>query len=96
MSIRKAYLTLCAVMQFLETLPDARLRWIEECGHVPHLEKPDETAEAIADFLTLEVTANSGSAQTAEGRPQPTYIVGSLFGALALTEALNLLSQNLQ
>jgi pimeloyl-ACP methyl ester carboxylesterase len=37
--------------KFLESLPDARLQWIEECGHVPHLEQPDETADAILDFL---------------------------------------------
>jgi pimeloyl-ACP methyl ester carboxylesterase len=40
--------------KFVETLPNAELRWIEECGHVPHLEKPDETADAIAEFLSLQ------------------------------------------
>ena len=25
--------------KFIETLPNAELKWIEECGHVPHLEK---------------------------------------------------------
>lgn len=25
--------------------------WVEECGHVPHLEKPAEVAAAIAQFL---------------------------------------------
>jgi pimeloyl-ACP methyl ester carboxylesterase len=29
--------------KFLETLPNASLQWIEECGHVPHLEQPDVT-----------------------------------------------------
>jgi pimeloyl-ACP methyl ester carboxylesterase len=37
--------------KFVETLPDGELRWIEECGHVPHLEKPDETAALIREFL---------------------------------------------
>jgi pimeloyl-ACP methyl ester carboxylesterase len=37
--------------KFVETLPDGELRWIEECGHVPHLEKPEETAALIREFL---------------------------------------------
>ena len=32
-------------------MPNARLLWVEECGHVPHLEQPDETARAIMDFV---------------------------------------------
>jgi hypothetical protein len=76
----------------VETLPDARLQWIEECGHVPHLEKPEETAEAIFAFLSSEVAAQTVVAKSAD--VQPTYIVGAgFFGALALTEAFKLLSQ---
>lgn len=37
--------------KFIQTLPNARLQWIENCGHVPHLEQPDETARAIIDFV---------------------------------------------
>ena len=37
--------------KFVETLPDAELQWIEECGHVPHLEQPKETAVAISKFI---------------------------------------------
>ena len=37
--------------KFVETLPDGELRWVEECGHVPHLEKPEETALLIREFL---------------------------------------------
>ena len=37
--------------KFIETLPNARLKWIEECGHVPHLEQPDETAAVIGEFV---------------------------------------------
>ncbi|NJM48688.1 MAG: alpha/beta hydrolase [Alkalinema sp. RU_4_3] len=29
----------------------SRLQWIEDCGHVPHLEKAQETAGAIAAFV---------------------------------------------
>lgn len=38
--------------KFVEQLPQCKeLKWIENCGHVPHLEKPAETAEAILSFL---------------------------------------------
>ena len=37
--------------KFIDTLPDAELEWIEECGHVPHLEQPDQTAGTISSFL---------------------------------------------
>lgn len=77
-------------------MPDARLQWIEECGHVPHLEKPEETATAITEYLTSEVCATNSfgtASQQLEGK-QPTYIVGAgFFGALALSEAIKLLSQ---
>lgn len=37
--------------KFVETLPRCRLEWIEECGHVPHLEQPAETAALILGFI---------------------------------------------
>ena len=37
--------------KFVDTMPSAELKWIEECGHVPHLEQPEETAKAIDSFL---------------------------------------------
>jgi len=40
--------------KFLDELPDGQLRWIEDCGHVPHLEQADVTAQVIADFLRSE------------------------------------------
>lgn len=33
--------------KFLEALPNASLQWIEECGHVPHLEQPDVTVRSF-------------------------------------------------
>lgn len=33
--------------KFEKTIPNSKLVWIPESGHVPHLEKPDLTAEAI-------------------------------------------------
>lgn len=82
--------------KFVETLPNARLEWIEECGHVPHLEQPDLTADAIANFLASDVKSSSSSSTSFMGSvqgPQPTYFVGAgFFGALAISGALNLLS----
>lgn len=42
--------------KFLNALSDSELEWIEDCGHLPHLEKPQETADAIARFLKRRVT----------------------------------------
>jgi pimeloyl-ACP methyl ester carboxylesterase len=37
--------------RFQQTLPDGQLVWVPECGHVPHLENPQFTAETIRAFL---------------------------------------------
>ncbi len=37
--------------KFDQTLPNSRLVWVPDCGHVPHLEKPDFTAEAMLGFV---------------------------------------------
>lgn len=37
--------------RFEHTIPSSQLIWITNCGHVPHLEKPRNTAEAIMSFL---------------------------------------------
>ena len=39
------------VPQFLDALPGATFRWVEKCGHVPHLEQPLPTAMALARFV---------------------------------------------
>lgn len=36
--------------KFVKAIPNSRLVWMENCGHVPHLEKPAATARAILDF----------------------------------------------
>ena len=55
--------------KFLDLIPNSQLEWIENCGHVPHLEKSDETAQAIASFLQSKIgttpTVVSSSAETA-------------------------------
>ena len=37
--------------KFVELLPSSELIWVENCGHVPHLEQPEVTPRAILDFL---------------------------------------------
>ena len=62
-------------------MPNASLKWIEECGHVPHLEQPEETADAILSFLTSEAGGSGGSSD------EPPYALGAGFiGALALSQ----------
>ena len=38
--------------KFAELLPDARLVWIDACGHAPMMEHPGAFNEALAGFLT--------------------------------------------
>lgn len=33
-------------------MADCRLRFVDQCGHVCHLEKPLAAAEAIVEFVT--------------------------------------------
>jgi len=49
--------------RFLSELPKAQLRWIEECGHVPHLEQPLVTAQQIAEFLKTDELINKSNQQ---------------------------------
>lgn len=39
-----------AATEFLERLPNARIVWFPQCGHVPMVEKPDEFARAMLEF----------------------------------------------
>ncbi|MBR8833513.1 MAG: alpha/beta hydrolase [Stigonema ocellatum SAG 48.90 = DSM 106950] len=36
--------------RFERAIPQSKLIWIQDCGHVPHLEKPQITAQHILDF----------------------------------------------
>ena len=40
------------VPKFQQALPDAQFQWVDECGHVPHLEQPEQTSSLITEFLT--------------------------------------------
>jgi len=80
------------------------LKWIEECGHVPHLEQPQETASTIVSFLTSEKVAAAAAAAKSirrkatnndkdNGAAMPTYIsgagfLGAISGAYLLEEAI--------
>jgi pimeloyl-ACP methyl ester carboxylesterase len=37
----------------LDILPDSDVRWIDECGHLPMVEKPDEYMSHLNEFLDL-------------------------------------------
>lgn len=39
-----------AAVEFSERIPDARLVWIEQCGHAPMIERPDEFSDALLVF----------------------------------------------
>ncbi|RUT00086.1 2-hydroxy-6-oxohepta-2,4-dienoate hydrolase [Trichormus variabilis SAG 1403-4b] len=36
--------------KFKKAIPQSQLIWIKDCGHIPHLEKPEITAQHILDF----------------------------------------------
>ena len=37
--------------KFVAALPGAAFRWVEECGHSPHLEQAATLAHAVRTFL---------------------------------------------
>ncbi|NJO47753.1 MAG: alpha/beta hydrolase [Oscillatoriales cyanobacterium RM2_1_1] len=40
--------------KFQQKLPGAKLVWLKNCGHVPHLEQPQATAASILEFCRAE------------------------------------------
>lgn len=40
-----------AAKEFHRLLPDARIVWFDQCGHVPMVEHPDEFAQALLAFV---------------------------------------------
>lgn len=48
-----------AAKQFLEGIPGARITWLEECGHAPMIEKPQEFADSLIGFAR-ELDAREG------------------------------------
>lgn len=41
-------------IQFQQAIAHSQLIWIPECGHVPHLEKPQLTAQHILEFSSVK------------------------------------------
>ncbi|MEB3181164.1 MAG: alpha/beta fold hydrolase [Nostocaceae cyanobacterium] len=37
-------------VKFQTAIPNSKLIWVKDCGHVPHLEQPENTALAILEF----------------------------------------------
>mmetsp|Transcript_28996 Transcript_28996/g.53538 ORF Transcript_28996/g.53538 Transcript_28996/m.53538 type:complete len:413 (-) Transcript_28996:24-1262(-) len=62
--------------KFIESMPNARLQWIEECGHVPHLEQPETTARCISEFLRSE------EVQPLKSSSSSTMMSGGIFDGL--------------
>jgi pimeloyl-ACP methyl ester carboxylesterase len=40
--------------RFAEEIPDSKLVWVEQCGHVAHLEQPKFMAQTLFDFAGVE------------------------------------------
>jgi 2-hydroxy-6-oxonona-2,4-dienedioate hydrolase len=40
-----------AAEEFMNLLPDARLVWLDRCGHAPMIEQPEAFARALTDFI---------------------------------------------
>lgn len=45
--------------RFQQAIRGSQLVWIDQCGHVPHLEKPQETAAAIFNFVRQQALQSS-------------------------------------
>lgn len=41
--------------RFKQAMPDSQLIWIPQCGHVPHLEKPEIVAQYIRSFVAPNI-----------------------------------------
>ena len=62
------------VPKFMEALPDARLVWVEECGHVPHLEQPEQTSASISEFVQSLSPSMKSAPNTEESSFRPEWI----------------------
>ncbi len=47
--------------EFAARLPNARLRWIDRCGHAPMIERPEDFTGALEEFI-MELDAGAGAA----------------------------------
>lgn len=52
-----------AAEQFLSLLPDARITWLDRCGHAPMIEWPEEFGEALLGFAEELERGGAGAGQ---------------------------------
>ncbi|MCA9272268.1 MAG: alpha/beta hydrolase [Phycisphaerales bacterium] len=51
-----------AARQFMQSLPDARIMWLDECGHAPMMEWPGKFSQAMIDFMDeLDARPSAGN-----------------------------------
>jgi pimeloyl-ACP methyl ester carboxylesterase len=56
--------------EFHDNLPASRLRWIDQCGHAPQIERPDELSELLGGFAK-DVFTGAFAPEDQHGRPLP-------------------------
>jgi len=52
--------------EFRDAIPDATIRWINRCGHAPMIERPEEFARGVEEFLDRldkDAAASTGARQ---------------------------------
>jgi hypothetical protein len=55
-----------------QELPDAILRQVRQCGHIPHVEKPREAAKLVLEFLERDRAEKADEASSVT--PVLTYV----------------------
>jgi hypothetical protein len=70
--------------KFIQTLPNASLQWIENCGHVPHLEQSDETALAITEWVQSTIQKDPKDGQQEDTMGDNGNFKNQLIGAAGL------------
>ena len=66
----KLMLFLC-LQRLHQELPDAILRQVRQCGHIPHVEKPREAAKLVLEFLERDKAEKADGASVT---PVLTYV----------------------
>ncbi|KAH8056215.1 hypothetical protein JL722_7517 [Aureococcus anophagefferens] len=64
------------VPRFADALPEADVRFVRDCGHVPHLEQPRVTADVLAAFAGGGAVPAVAGLSDARGAPAPRDAVG--------------------
>ena len=67
----KLMLFLC-LQRLHQELPDAILRQVRQCGHIPHVEKPREAVKLVLEFLERDKAEKADGASSVT--PVLTYV----------------------